>query len=243
MQNSFSPEVIKELGFYVYRLIDPRNGETFYIGKGKGNRVFHHIAGELDTKNEELNGKQTRIYEIKLMGLEVQHIIQRHGMDEPTAFEVEAALMDAFPGATNIAGGHGNSDRGAAHSEEIIRRYSAPLAELNHKIVEITVNRLATERSIYDATRFCWRVSRNRVESAELVLAIVNGLIVEVFQPSSWLDAVPENFPNFEFNETNEGRLGFVGEIAPEDVRSQYIHKRAPKRSKGAANPVRYWNM
>ncbi len=50
MQNSFSPEVIKELGHYVYRLIDPRNGETFYVGKGKGNRVFHHIAGELDTK-------------------------------------------------------------------------------------------------------------------------------------------------------------------------------------------------
>ncbi len=177
------------------------------------------------------------------MGLEVQHVIHRHGMDEPTAFEVEAALMDAFPGATNIVKGHGSSDRGSAHSEEIIRRYSAPLAELNHKIVEITVNRLATERSIYDVTRFCWRVSRDRVESAELVLAIVNGLIVEVFQPSSWLEAVPENFPNFEFDETNVGRIGFVGEVAQEDLRSQYIQKRVPKRSKGSANPIRYWNM
>ena len=38
--NEFPSEVIKELGYYVYRLIDPRNGETFYVGKGKGNRIF-----------------------------------------------------------------------------------------------------------------------------------------------------------------------------------------------------------
>ena len=34
-------------------------------------------------------------------------------MDEKTAFEVEAALIDAFPGLTNIAGGSGGSDYGA----------------------------------------------------------------------------------------------------------------------------------
>jgi len=44
----FSSEVIKKLAYYVYRLIDPRNGETFYVGKGKGNRVFHHVKGVLD---------------------------------------------------------------------------------------------------------------------------------------------------------------------------------------------------
>ena len=43
----FSPEVCKELKFYVYRLLDPRNGETFYIGKGKDNRVFQHIKTEV----------------------------------------------------------------------------------------------------------------------------------------------------------------------------------------------------
>ncbi len=39
----FPIEVIAELKHYVYRLIDPRNGETFYVGKGQGNRVFQHI--------------------------------------------------------------------------------------------------------------------------------------------------------------------------------------------------------
>ena len=34
-----------KMNYYVYRLIDPRNGETFYVGKGKGNRVFQHMKG------------------------------------------------------------------------------------------------------------------------------------------------------------------------------------------------------
>ena len=39
-------EVAKQLKWYVYRLIDPRNGETCYVGKGKGDRVFVHARGE-----------------------------------------------------------------------------------------------------------------------------------------------------------------------------------------------------
>lgn len=37
---AFSNEVKEKLKFYVYRLVDPRNGRTFYVGKGKGDRVF-----------------------------------------------------------------------------------------------------------------------------------------------------------------------------------------------------------
>ncbi|MDR2532399.1 MAG: hypothetical protein LBC82_06115 [Oscillospiraceae bacterium] len=35
MINEFSSEVINEVGFYVYRLIDPRNGNTFISTKEK----------------------------------------------------------------------------------------------------------------------------------------------------------------------------------------------------------------
>lgn len=38
----FSNEAISKMGYYVYRLVDPRNGQTFYVGKGKGNRIFAH---------------------------------------------------------------------------------------------------------------------------------------------------------------------------------------------------------
>ena len=29
--------------YYVYRLVDPRTLQTFYVGKGCGNRVFQHV--------------------------------------------------------------------------------------------------------------------------------------------------------------------------------------------------------
>lgn len=45
--NFFSEEVVQKIGNYVYRLIDPRNGETFYIGRGQGNRVFQHASSNL----------------------------------------------------------------------------------------------------------------------------------------------------------------------------------------------------
>jgi hypothetical protein len=40
----FSDAVTKMLGNYVYRLVDPRNAETFYVGKGVKNRVFDNVS-------------------------------------------------------------------------------------------------------------------------------------------------------------------------------------------------------
>jgi len=73
---SFTPEVAEKLKTYVYRLIDPRNGETFYVGKGQDNRVFAHIREQVD---EDPSNKLRRIRDIHLAGFEVAHVIHRHG--------------------------------------------------------------------------------------------------------------------------------------------------------------------
>src|SRR5882724_4815938 len=111
--DAFPSEVIEKLKTYVYRLIDPRNGETFYVGKGQGNRVFSHVRAEQNLEGDDLDNKIRRIREIRLAGFEVAHVIHRHGMDERTAFEVESVLMDAYPGLTNEAGGVGGNEFGA----------------------------------------------------------------------------------------------------------------------------------
>jgi hypothetical protein len=49
----FPVEVAERLKWYVYRLIDPRNGETFYVGKGKGDRLFQHAKGALTASEDE----------------------------------------------------------------------------------------------------------------------------------------------------------------------------------------------
>ncbi len=240
MVSKFKPEIIEKLQYYVYRLIDPRNGETFYVGKGKGNRVFSHAAGEIEGDN--LSEKMKRIRAIQVAGFDVAHVIHRHGMDETTALEVEAALIDAYPGLSNIADGHGNSEFGVMHAEEIIKRYLAETAEFRHRVILISVNRSALEGSLYEATRFAWRLNMNKAEQAELILATVQGMIVGAFTAEKWLPATIDNFPG---RETIEGRYGFVGREAPLEIQQEYVGKKIPDeyRKRGAANPIKYsWN-
>jgi hypothetical protein len=237
--DSFSPEVSRRLRTYVYRLIDPRNGETFYVGKGRGNRVFAHIRAEQDLAGDEIDNKLKRIREIRLAGFEVAHVIHRHGMDDATALEVEAALMDAYPGLTNVAGGYGTNDFGVMHAQEIVRRYSAPPAVFEHRALLISVNRSALDRSLYDATRYAWKISRTKAAQAEVILATVQGLIVGAFVADEWLEVTPQNFPGIP---DYRPRMGFVGHEAPEPLQRLYVGKRVPDeyRKRGAANPIRY---
>lgn len=237
MIQSFPPEVAAQLKTYVYRLIDPRNGETFYVGKGKGDRVFQHIQAAITS--DDPGDKLKRIYEIHASGLEVSHVIHRHGLDDATAFEVEAALIDAYPGLTNAVIGAGSNDFGAMHAEEIVSRYQAETADIQHRAILINVNRSATETSLYEATRYAWKINPKKAETAELIFAVRHGLIVDVFIAEEWLPATEENFPG---HVPVPGRYGFVGVCAPDSIRLAYRGKRISDeyRKRGASNPIKY---
>lgn len=236
---SFSEDVTRELKTYVYRLIDPRNGETFYVGKGQGNRVFSHIHQEQDLDGDTLDNRLDHIRKIRVAGFEVSHVIHRHGMDNKTAFEVEAALIDAYPGLDNISGGIGSNDYGAMHAKEIIRRYAAEPAVFHHKSLLISVNRSFAETSLYEAIRYAWKISISRAQRAEVILATLRGLIVGAFIADEWLEANPANFTG---KEEAVGRHGFVGRDAPDEIKSLYEGKRVPVeyRRRGASNPIKY---
>src|ERR1700689_5012600 len=236
---SFPPEVAKELKTYVYRLIDPRNGETFYVGKGRGDRVFAHVLGEQKLEGDDLDNKIKRIREIRLAGFEVAHVIHRHGMDDQTALEVEAALIDAYLGLSNIVGGAGSHEYGVMHAKEIVSRYSATPAVFKHKALLISINKTAEQTSLYEATRYAWKVSKAKAKQAEVILATVQGLIKCAFIADDWLEATAENFPS---REAVPGRYGFNGREAPPEIQEQYVGKRVPDefRKPGAANPIKY---
>ena len=238
--DAFPPEVSDRLKTYVYRLIDPRDGETFYVGKGKANRVFAHIRDEHGLEGDDLDNKMKRIREIRMAGLEVGHVIHRHGMDDATAFEVESALMDAYTGLTNEAGGVGGSEFGAMHALEIIHEYAAEPAKFVHSAVLISVNRSAlVEKSLYEATRYAWKISPSKAKCAEVILATVQGVIKGAFVADEWLEATSTNFSG---RQDVPGRFGFVGRVAPESILKLYIGKRVPDefRKRGAANPIKY---
>jgi hypothetical protein len=238
-ERQFSDTVVQKLGFYVYRLIDPLDGETFYVGKGIGNRVFAHAMDELGSVDDALSYKLQKIREIRLRGYEVGHVIHRHGMDEPTAFEVEAALIDAYPKALNIAGGHASDERGIMTAKEIIERHDAPEVVFRHRVLALDISRLLLPgRSIYDVTRYAWVLDKHRAEQCEVILAVSRGLIVGAFVADAWLDVTSE-FPS-----APKKRWAFNGKEARADVCRMYVGGRIPAtlRPRGAANPVRYYN-
>ena len=254
-QERFSEAVCKELGNYVYRLIDPRNGETFYVGKGKNNRVFEHVEGQIkisktpEKGEDEVSAKLKRIREILGSGLDVIHIIHRHGIPKENVYEVEAALIDAYAGLSNVAGGHGSNDRGPMHAKEIIAKYGLPVIDQppRHKLVLINVNKFdgVSREGLYNQVRFSWRISLSKARKADYVLAVVRGVIVGAFVASRWEKATRENFPEIQ-NEEPE-RKAFEGKPASDEVWEEYCGDRGKRISldglKHVQNPIRYWGI
>ena len=167
------------------------------------------------------------------------HIIHRHGMDDSTSKEVEAALIDAFPGLSNLSSGTGSNDYGPMNVQEIISNYSAQEAVIDEKCLLININRSINEMDLYQATRFAWRLDIKRAQRAKYVLAVSQGIIRQVFIVERWLEANENNFPGLP---EIPGRYGFVGQKAPESIQIVFVNKRIPQkyRSRGASNPIKY---
>ena len=244
-------EVADQLKWYVYRLIDPRDGETFYVGKGRADRVFVHARGEevalaLDEEEKIIDPKLRRIKDITAAGLEVGHIIHRHGLStSQIAYEVEAAVIDAYAGLTNKVRGHGTRDHGSQHVEQIIREYSAEEFEVKESLLMISIGVFYYRRNTpYDAVRYAWRVNLDRARRCQLVLARLRGLVVGAYRPKVWLPATRENFPDLakSYSDVDDipGFHGFVGEDAEAEVWDYYVDKRVPERFRRSRIAIRY---
>ncbi len=55
--SKFTPSIIERIGYYVYVLVNPETNRPFYIGKGKGNRIFQSGVNDGLKTIEELSAK------------------------------------------------------------------------------------------------------------------------------------------------------------------------------------------
>ena len=219
--------------FYVYRLIDPRTLQTFYVGKGCGNRVFQHVNDvmSLISKNEDAESlKSQYILDILGAGKQVIAIIHRRGLTNNEALEVEAALIDSYPGLTNIQKGH-HPERGLITVDDLkdyVRAvdYNEPVED--YIIIKTSPIQKGMPVSLYQATRYCWRASLARAKKYRYVLSVVNGIVREVYKVERWYQATPE-------------RIAFEGSPTADPI-SSLKNKRIPAkyRSKGLAYPFIY---
>ena len=92
--------------FYVYELIDPRDGSSFYVGKGQRNRITAH---EAEAASGRESRKCARIREIWADGFVVERRRVFETDDEVLAYEREVALIAqiGLDKLTNVSPGGG----------------------------------------------------------------------------------------------------------------------------------------
>ena len=241
----FTADMHCQIRNYVYRLIDPRDGSTFYVGRGQANRVFNHVNDALGS-DDRGNLRMETIRKILGLGLKPMHVIHRHGLSPEEAKLAEAVLIDAYPGLTNIVAGEGSNDYGPTNAEELASRYGAPEMQFEPgRKIMIVKSRwsmvetckphdgVAGHDGVYEAARGCWRVSRKKADQVELVLAIIEGICRGVYIPDAWKPSAPLG---------KQQRWEFDGRKADMETWRQYAGKRLPDRmrKKGMAAPVLY---
>lgn len=96
----------EEVSWYVYKLIDPRDGRPFYIGKGTNDRYRAHIS---EARSGHVSAKCERIREIEAVGLAVGVDIARDFDFEDQAYAYEHHLIKkiGIANLTNIRPGGG----------------------------------------------------------------------------------------------------------------------------------------
>lgn len=250
----FSATTIEALNYYVYVLVDPSDNKIFYVGKGKGNRVFNHIA-EVKKKMHvscTMSPKDIKIANIISSGEEVLTYIVRYGLTNEHALLIESVLIDIFShkldvnlndfnDLTNEITGY-YSSKGCISTYDLEKLYSdSNVAELNDgaKYLAINISILSKDPiEIYNRVRASWNINKEIADKADYILATHAGLIVGVYKldANKWIEEVDQtksNSTRYYFNEDKS--------VDMTEIRTRLINKRLPKkRKKGAANPVWY---
>ena len=119
------------------------------------------------------------------------------------------------------------------------------MEEIRENIVIIKINKSyregMSEIELYDVTRGCWKRKIASVEKADYALAVVYGIVKEIYQIDEWLPAENEVRETIPYNETADvGRIIFKGRIADEEIRKKYLdYSVAGLFKKGEASPVK----
>ncbi len=243
--NSFPQKVREQLKHYVYLYTDPRTDRPFYIGQGRGNRIFSHLKDNRETdKTKVLN-------ELRRLGISPKLEVLKYGLTKKEALLVESAAINLLKltNLTNIVHGHEAHFNGRTTVGDLIHILSSEKAKIKEPVILITINKAyrfgMSPQELYDATRSAWIVNPER--NPMYAMAVFHGIIREVYMISGW---VPGG-STMRFSDKNgshediPNRWEFVGKVAEPSVCKRYVGKSVnhyPIFRKGAQNPIKYLN-
>lgn len=251
-------EVAERLGpYYVYVLVDPRDGTVFYVGKGSKQRLLAHgREADLTPDEKPRSSKVRRIRAIRKAGYEPRVDVVRHGLDESQAQLIEAALIDSLDGLANAVEGHG-SERGRQPLSEYVARYGAPLvADDAPPVVLIRVGRWRemleelepgvwrrgngyrpdiSFQELIDSARGWWRVSPANIQRRGIhhAVAVYDGVTRAIMEIGDW-------------TQRDDGRRAFTATpIADGPMFNAWVGPLGKRVTFVAAarNPIKYWPL
>ncbi len=241
----FPRSIFKDLDYYVYIYIDPRDDKIFYVGKGNGNRAFSHLNDESESD------KVKKIKDIRDAGFEPEIEILVHGLTDEISKKIEASIIDliGINNITNLQRGYESKYYGRMSCQQLVSLYNSAEAEIDVPALLITINKTfyhgMSSVELYDSTRSAWTLGIDR-EKAEYAFAVYEGIVQEVYKIEGWFK------DNKTFNSKKTGRKipdsansqrwEFVGNIADEIIRNKYRYKNVSKYL-GPRNPVNYVNI
>jgi len=83
-----------EYMYYVYQLVDPRNSQPFYVGKGSRNRAKIHLTNCESDRNPY---KENKIAAIRQDGFEpIIEYVAENIIDESLAYDIEASVISRY---------------------------------------------------------------------------------------------------------------------------------------------------
>lgn len=129
------------------------------------------------------------------------------------------------------------------HSRNMSQKLT--MEDIRENIVIIKINKSyregMSETELYDVTRGCWKRKISSVAKADYALAVVYGIVKEVYQIEEWLPAENEVRETIPYNETADAdRIVFKGRVADEEIRKKYLdYSVAGLFKRGEADPVK----
>jgi hypothetical protein len=249
--------------YYVYLLIDPRNNEVFYVGKGTGDRFRAHGVEALLMPDAatptETGEKLSRIREIHQAGAEPRVEFARFRIaTEAEAYLVEATLIDALgrhaAPLTNTMRGH-DSDFGLVSLVELTTSIPAILIKLGWWTPDddrelprsgFGYRPGMTKVELYDSTRAWWVMSRSTVSGNHHAVAVYQGVTRGVWEidQSSWRSSSQYRHGRSKQRWAFKGTAPSAG--AEEDFVGR-VGRRVPRTRRGggavfgSGNPIAYW--
>lgn len=140
---------IPQVGWYVYFLIDPRDDQIFYVGKGKGKRIHTHTSSNSVDRNIT---KRFRIREICARGDKVREVVFEVFAQEDDAYVIEGQLIRELQhaGLTNKAQGAADPRTDALAMLAALKPFDRWVSTTDRYTLDVTQRVFGDLRKFYD---------------------------------------------------------------------------------------------